>query len=382
MTIPHFLKIAEKLEIESPEKPNILRGRCIPSTTEDLDRLREEAEVYPLSFDPDLDLGKPSDFEFRPKIDQGFAGYEDFWRNSNLQRGFSRDAFKGSFFHQWAVLHNNGRQIKEAVIDAVFDFLDPLIKLDALIKKGEPHYGNSLFFFGKNVVQIICTFKKEERYIAMTRLMREMAEDELTDIREMARWLQEKSHSQEKRQILASVLAASSIDNNCTWNIVGILADFPRLAKEIRGQYALYMEDFSYDKFVKKLEENSDKFVARINDTLGKILTQVLSLPVATTALNIFAKEGKPFGYIALLLYALICLLSLWYQAVVLVQLRKELDDYSASGKIPLALEAQWQIKSGQLRKLFYWQYALAVVMEITIFLCILYAEYHVLFFI
>ena len=82
------------------------------------------------------------------------------------------------------------------------------------------------------------------------------------------------------------------------------------------------------------------------------------------------------------MLYALLCLLSLWYQAVVLVQLRKELDDYSASGKIPLALEAQWQTKSGQLRKLFYWQYALAVVMEITIFLCILYAEYHVLFFI
>ena len=374
MTIPHFLEIAEKLELESPEKPNILHGSCTPSTTEDLNRLNEEAGIYRLFFDPDIELGKPSDFEFRPEIDQGFAGYEDFWRNSDLQRGFFRDKFKASFFHQWAVLHHDERQIKEPVIDAVFDFLD------ALIKKGVPH-GNSLFFFGKNVVQIICTFK-EDRDMAMTRLMREMTEDDLTDIREMAQWLQEEGHSQEKRQILVSVLAAASIDNNYTWNIVGLLADFPRLAKEIRGQYELYMEDFSYDKFVKKLEENSDKFVARINDTLGKILSQVLALPVATTALNVFAKEGNLFGYIALLLYALICLFSLRYQTVVLDHLRKELDDYSASGKIPTALKAQWQTKSGQLRKLFYWQYALAVVMGITIFLCILYVEYHVQFFI
>ena len=381
MTIPRFLEIAEKLDVQEPKTPNILHGRCTPLTAADVAQLYEEAygeegaKISTLAFKSDLEIGEPSCFEFRPGNNKGFAGYEDFWRNSDLQRGFSRDAFKASFFHQWAVLHHDERQIKETVIDAVFDFLD------ALIKKGVSH-GNSLFFFGKNVVQIVCTFKKEDRYMAMTHLMQEMTEDELTELREMAQWLQEKPHSQEKRQILASVLAAASVDNNYIWNIVGLLADFPRLAKEIRGQYALYMEDFSYDKFVKKLEENSDKFVARINDTLGKILSQVLALPVATTALNVFAKEGNLFGYIALLLYALICLFSLRYQTVVLDHLRKELDDYSASGKIPTALKAQWQTKSGQLRKLFYWQYALAVVMGITIFLCILYVEYHVLFFI
>jgi len=161
-----------------------------------------------------------------------------------------------------------------------------------------------------------------------------------------------------------------------TWNIAHLLENLHLLVKEVRGQYDLYMENFSYGKFVKKLEESNEKFVVRINDTLNKILSQVLALPIAATALNLFAKEKTAIGYVALLFYCALCFVALINQTQVLQHLHDELEDYQTSGKIPQTLTEQWEKQTQKLKKLFKSQRILAILMAITITACAGYAGY------
>ena len=68
-----------------------------------------------------------------------------------------------------------------------------------------------------------------------------------------------------------------------------LLTDIVNISNQTHTQYDLYLEDFSYSKFVKKIEERASKFTVRINEALGKSSTQVLGLPIAAAVFN-FAK--------------------------------------------------------------------------------------------
>ena len=52
-------------------------------------------------------------------------------------------------------------------------------------------------------------------------------------------------------------------------DICDLLADIVKIKVEAIAQHNLYVTDFSFGKFVKKIEENTSKFTARINDALG-----------------------------------------------------------------------------------------------------------------
>lgn len=237
-------------------------------------------------------------------------------------------------------------------------------------------HGDTLIFLGKSAIEVRCAFSAEDA-LAMTALMRTVSAEQAEKIRHFSLWFQEgeKGHRAEKQQIFSFVLGNLLHEEN-HWNIIRLLENFTRLEAEVRGQYSLYMENFRYEKFVKKLEESSEKFVSRIGDTLSKILSQVLALPIAATALNFFAKEKTAIGYVALLFYCALCFMALFSQVQVLQHLKAELEDYQSSGKIPQTLAAQWQKQKEKLQKLFRTQSCLAVLMALTIVSCAGYALY------
>lgn len=265
--------------------------------------------------------------------------------------------------------HQDARRIGDDAIDAVFSFLQVLPGM------GYRH-GNTLIFLGKNAIEVRCVFS-EDAALEMTALMRTISAGQAEKIRNFSLWLQEgdEGHQAEKRQIFSFALG-NLLHAESTWNIARLLENFTLLEKEVRGQYSLYMENFRYEKFVKKLEESSEKFVTRINDTLSKIFSQVLALPVAATALNLFAKTGSWIGHVALLLYCALCFTALINQVQVLQHLEEELDDYQSSGKIPQTLTEQWEKQTQKLEKLFKSQHVFAILMAVTITACAGYAIY------
>ena len=370
----YFLDIADRLNIPDPKKPQLLRGECTPQDEDAANRLKacllEAKDKAGLQFLSDVEVGKSVEFEFRPhKNLLPFAGYEDFWNNYSLQEIRTEDELRESFFHRWAVAHQDARRIGDDAIDAVFAFLQVLPGM------GYRH-GNTLIFLGKNAIEVRCIFS-EDAALEMTALMRTISAGQAEKIRNFSLWLQEgdEGHQAEKRQIFSFALG-NLLHAESTWNIARLLENFTLLEKEVRGQYRLYMENFRYEKFVKKLEESSEKFVTRINDTLSKIFSQVLALPVAATALNLFAKTGSWIGHVALLLYCALCFVALINQTQVLQHLHDELEDYQTSGKIPQTLTEQWEKQTQKLEKLFKSQRILAILMAITITACAGYAGY------
>lgn len=367
----YFLDIADKLDIPDYTRPQLLRGECTPQDATDIERLEEslrEAEGKAgLRFFCEPEIGKSVIFEFSPYRNiLPFAGYEDFWGSYRLGKT-SADKLRESFFHQWAQAHQDARLIGDHAIDAVFAFLQ------ALPEMGYRH-GEALIFLGKNAIEVRCNFNEEDA-LAMTTLMRTISAEQAEKIRNFSLWFQEgeEGHQAEKRQIFSFTLGNLLHEEN-HWNIIRLLENFTLLETEVRGQYSLYMENFRYEKFVKKLEESSEKFVTRIGDTLSKILSQVLALPIAATALNFFAKEKTAIGYVALLFYCALCFMALFNQVQILQHLKAELEDYQSSGKIPKIFAEQWRKQEQKLQKLFRTQNCLAVLMEITIISCAGYA--------
>ena len=134
MTIPHFLKIAEKLEIESPEKPNILRGRCIPSTTEDLDRLREDAEVYPLFLT--LILENRQILSFVPKSIRDLRDMKTFGGTVTCKGDFHGTHSRVLFFISGLSCIITGGRLKKLLLMLFLIFWMPLLNWMPLLKKG------------------------------------------------------------------------------------------------------------------------------------------------------------------------------------------------------------------------------------------------------
>ena len=332
--------------------------------------LSEQGSTYDFNIKGEADLGKSVRFTFAPYSSLAHASYEDVLSNYGLKDELA-DKLKNCIFHQWAKQHHSKQVIDEKCIDA-------LVSLLTLLKQqGYPH-SNSLIFFSQHPVFICLSLSAGDATLLCERL-RDLNSAQVESIHSLCEFFgtgEETQHTEEKKRVF-SVVLNSLLENKQNCKIIDILGCLEKLAQEVKGQYSLYLENFSYEKFVKKLEENNEKFVSRINDTLSKILSQILALPIAATALNFFNKEHSYIGFIGLACYSILCFIALINQVSILYSLKDELNSFGSPGKIPKALEAQWDKNKTYLDKLFKYQNYLWMAMYLTILLCMVYVAYH-----
>lgn len=138
----------------------------------------------------------------------------------------------------------------------------------------------------------------------------------------------------------------------------------------------MYLENFSYSKFVKKLEENNEKFVTRINDTISKILPQLLGLPFLAAIITAFRAEDNLFVYSALFVYSLVSILALGYQKTILDDISDEINTYDKNGNVPEELKRRWIEYKFRFDKLVRKQKTLYYVLYISALICLLYSLY------
>ena len=251
-------------------------------------------------------------------------------------------------------------------------FLHQLISMTSY----SDNVNKKLIFFSKKTFELSIDVSKQ--LLPFCNLLRELDGEQLQLICGLGEWLNSEetsTHIDEKKSILAFVFS-DSLPQEAT--IIDVLKQIKRISEAVQNQYQLYLENFSYEKFVKKLEENSAKFTTKINDTINKVLSQILGLPIATAVPVALKTADNWLVYIALLIYCSICFLALSNQKIILDHLLKDVTDFEQDGKIPPSekLKQQWNEDKHHILMLIDKQNTLYKVLMFTIIMCIGYSSY------
>ncbi|MEB3470140.1 hypothetical protein ROV31_06070 [Pasteurella multocida] len=229
-----------------------------------------------------------------------------------------------------------------------------------------------LIFFSKKTFELSIDVSKQPSLFCT--LLRELNSEQLQLVRGFGEWLNDEEtshHIDEKKSILAFVLS-DALSQSAT--LIDVLNNIKTISESVQAQYALYLENFSYEKFVKKLEENSEKFVSKINDTINKVLPQLLGLPILTAIPTAIGKADNWLVYLALCCYCVVCWFALTNQKLVLDHLREDVNQFEQKGKIPEKLKGGWREDKKRIDKLLRKQRHLYRVLLVVIVLGFIYA--------
>lgn len=211
------------------------------------------------------------------------------------------------------------------------------------------------------------------------------SENKLQSIKDFCKWLDVDDvnrHSNEKKSILASVLSDIQVGSQ-PLEMFAVIENIELLYAATKGQFDNYLEDFKYEKFVQKLEENSEKFISRVNDSISKVLSQILALPIAAAAPVILKgtnSNSQVIIYIALFVYAIICNFALSTQKAVLDNLSSEVKSFESQGKLPQSLKDRWIDEKSKINGLIEKQNHLYLIMVAAVYTVIVYSVIMILF--
>lgn len=256
----------------------------------------------------------------------------------------------------------------------VRSFLEQLITMDSYTDA----VNKKLIFFSKKTFEL--SIDVTPQLVEFTQLIQNLDNEQRKLISDFQEWLNDEetsSHIDEKKSILAFVLS-DSLPSDA--NFLNVIQQISKISEAVQAQYALYLENFSYEKFVKKLEENTEKFVGKINDTISKVLPQFLGLPFLTAVPSVLKSGDDWLIYLALILYCVICCYGLTNQKLILDHIRQDVERFENKGKIPEKLKEQWREDKSRIEKLLRKQRHLYRILFITLVGCFLYGVLKFLF--
>lgn len=324
-----------------------------------------------------LELGAKVNLIFgtpKPQFGRFFNKLDDFIKGDITQ--FNNDALSNA---PYFIKSENIASFDENVpilksYQVVRDFLRQLIAMDSYTDV----VNKKLIFFSKKTFElsIDVTIKLNE----FIQLIRDLDDEQRKLIIDFQEWLNDEetsSHTDEKKLILAFVLS-DSLPSDA--NFSDVIQQIARISESVQAQYALYLENFSYEKFVKKLEENTEKFVTKINDTISKVLPQFLGLPFLTAVPSALKSADNWLIYLALMLYCIICGYGLSNQKLVLDHIRQDVERFESKGKIPEQLKEQWKEDKARINKLLRKQRHLYRILFLSLTSCFAYGVIKFLF--
>lgn len=255
-----------------------------------------------------------------------------------------------------------------------------LLKIMATMSVYTDTANKKLIFFSKHTFEL--TYDITNNIDDMVAVVTDMTVSTLNTINALCEWLIDEDNSKQvnqKKAILAFVL--NEIDEpDQSLTFFDVIYNVKSLYKEARAQFDLYLEDYKYEKFVKKLEDNSEKFVDRVNESVSKVLTQVLGLPIAAVIPALLkgsnlkiAPTGQMIIAVAIIAYAVICYFALVVQKEVLKNVSYKVDNFETKSKVPKSLETQWQEDKRHIKILINKQTYLYYVMVFIISSVIIY---------
>lgn len=213
------------------------------------------------------------------------------------------------------------------------------------------HYNvtGKLVYFSKVICEISYSLDSDSRLSLFLDILSKLNDNNIKAIKDFINWISDDksgTHNDEKKSILACELPHLLKTKNPHFN--DVLQNIQEINLVARNSYSLYLENFSYDKFVKELENNTVKFVTRINETISKNIIPVSFLSLVTFLFNIWQNSGSlTQGYIVLLniilfVVSLIAFFDLRQKSLMLKYIDHEVKKYDGKGKIPDTVKSQW----------------------------------------
>ncbi|KGQ36414.1 membrane protein [Gallibacterium anatis] len=265
---------------------------------------------------------------------------------------YSGDAEKPDYYHYY-------EQVKQ--------FVQQLNSMAAYVD----NVNKKLVFFSKKNFELSIAINQQVETFSQS--LKALTDKEIQILQGFSAWLNDEktsSHIDAKKSILAFVFS-DILQPGAT--IIDVLHQIVQIDKAVQKQFALYMENFSYEKFVKKLTENSEKFITKVNDSISKILPQFLGLPFLTAIPTALKSGDNWLVYIALCFYCAMCYLGLSYQKQMLDNIADDVEQFEVKGKIPDALQSDWENDKHKINELLKKQRKLYWLLLISVFLCFCY---------
>lgn len=254
---------------------------------------------------------------------------------------------------------------------AIKKLIHHLIEMDSYTNQSN----KQLIFFSKNIFELSIDIRNKATDFST--FISQLTLEQKEIINSFIGWLSEdvdatKSHHDEKKSILAFVFTDTFSHNA---HLLDVLTKITDIYKSVEAQYALYIANFSYKKFLEKLSETNEKFVARINDTIGKILPQFLGLPFLTAIPTALKSADNWLVYTALIFYCTMCFLGLLTQKAVLDYIKEDVKIY-ADTQLPKELSDRWKKDQKRINTLICRQTALYWILAFSVILCFAYGLY------
>ncbi|OBX10094.1 hypothetical protein QV08_00110 [Gallibacterium salpingitidis] len=330
------------LVTEMSAKQSYLEGFLVPRKQEDIEKLREweESSAEFKITDKLLEVNRRSSFKLTPILQDGlgYASYEQYF--DKKRDWWDTPNFDNVVEHCWFKYSSSNKEI-------TFFNLEKVATLLRLLTDKKRFYvtNNIIVFFSKKPSEIAL---KTQNTSLLVQLIRELNEQQIQAIDEICKWFgtnTDDEHFHSKKNAFSTALTDFLLEKEgrIQHDICDLLEDIVNIKNQAIAQHDLYLEDFSYGKFVKKIEERASKFTTRINDALGKSVTQVLGIPIATAVFNL-AKIDLHWGsVISLMIYTLLCALVLFTQQRNLFYIEDEFHIFES--KLPRQLKNDvWEV--------------------------------------
>lgn len=330
------------LVIQMSAKQSCLEGYLLPKKQEDIEKLREweESSAEFKLTDESLEVNKRAAFTLTPILQNGlgYASYEQYF--DKKRDWWDAPNFDNVVEHCWLEYSSSDKKITLLNLEKVATLLRLLTD-----KKRFYVTNNIIVFFSKKPSEIAL---KTQNTLLLVQLIRELNDQQIQAIDEICKWFgtntdDEHFHSKKNAFSIALTDFLLEKEGRVQHDICDLLEDIVNIKNQAIAQHDLYLEDFSYGKFVKKIEERASKFTTRINDALGKSVTQVLGIPVVTAVFNL-AKIDLHWGsVISLMIYTLLCALVLFTQQRSLFYIEDEFQIFES--KLPRQLKNDvWEV--------------------------------------
>lgn len=306
-------------------------------------------------------------FELTPILEGGlgYASYEDYF--DRRREWWNNPSFDKVVEHQWGLSQASDTQISQ-------ESLQIIAKLLQLLTDKNRFYvtNNIVVFFSKKPSELALKAQDSQAFV---QLMRNLSEPQIQAIDKLCVFLggsTEEEHFYAKKNAFSTALTdyLTEKEGRIQHDICDLVADIVNITNQALTQYDLYLEDFSYSKFVKKIEESSSKFISRVSDALSRSVTQVLALPVATVVLKSMDDQKlSVLANVSLFVYCLICAFVLYNQSRILEHIEKEIKLFE--DKLPRQLNDRlWKLNSETITNQITNQKRLSCLLWFTIFAC------------
>lgn len=379
MMFQDFLGLITSLDVGS--RYTLLTGRVLPKNQSDINDLIDyvsNQSGYDLVLNTDnLAVDVECEFTLTPHLPPDGLGYASYFHYFENKREWWKSTDLDTIVqHRWLSYTQSDSVIDAEKIQKIASFL--LILSDHKNFYSTPN--SVVVFFSKKPCELSLKAHKTD---VLIELLNNLSQEKVQAFDALAQWFggnQENEHSQAKRNAFSVALTdfLTEKEGRQQHDICDLIEDIVNIKNQAFAQYELYLEDFSYSKFVKKIEESSTKFIARINEALNRSVTQILALPVATVAFKALDAELNWVAVISLFVYCTICAVVLYNQSAVITHIEKEVKLFEA--KLPRQLNDNlWKLNNETISKQIVNQRRLSKLLWATIIFCVLYLVINIL---